>query len=139
MSYDVCLCGLEDVAWRNEFKEKISSDISVLDTFEKKVNRRSGKELAATIARQIGLVSECNIIVFYFNEKWNGMHGLIDLGDCIGQQKPIIVCLDGKVKNEHEMRRYCEFRGIQMVDNLDELITEVEEYAGQIELASVVV
>jgi len=36
--------------------------------------------------------------------------------------------LDGNVRDEEKIRRYCEFRGVIIVESLDDLIVSIETY-----------
>lgn len=127
--YDVYLSGTLSKEWREYFKNNISTDITVFDPleFEHEKHEQLAKEL-------IHIESECDIIVFYLNEKFRDIITMIQIGEAKGKQ--IIMCLDGNVNQKEDIIRYCEYRGIPIIYSLDNLITAVEEYLAEIEMCS---
>ncbi len=136
--FDVYLGGALDSVYLNEFKNQISEDISVFDPTVEDYDHLNNAQKNNQVAKElIYMEEESKLIVFYFNSDWQGVSSLIELGDCVGRGKAAIVCLDGSIKGEERIRRYCEFRGIIITDSLEDLITTVEEYMAQVELCSV--
>lgn len=131
--YDVYLGGVTTPQWRKEFKEQISSDISVFDPYVDKFSTYNAEDKAEQIAREFCFMDECDIIVFYFNSK-AAKSARLQLGDAVGHGKQVVVCLDGTVPGKTFIRRYCEFRGILLVESLEDLISTVEECAAELEL-----
>ena len=135
--YDVYLGGVVDNSWIQKFKEQISNDISVFDPQIDGYDDFSDGELANQVAKEMSYMeNECNIIVFYLNNCYEGVASLLELGDCVGRDKSVIVCLEGEVLGETKIRRYCEFRGVIVTNTIEDLVTTVEEYLGQIELSA---
>ena len=136
--YDVYLGGALDSTYLSEFKKQISADISVFDPTVDNYEHLNDVEKANQVAKElIYMEEEAKLVIFYFNSKWQGVSSLIELGDCAGRGKSVIVCIDGEVEGGERIRRYCEFRGIIITDSLEDLITTVEEYMAQVELCSV--
>ncbi len=134
--YDVYLGGVVDDFWMREFREQISNDISVFDPQVDGYEDLSEGELANQVAKEmIHMEDECNIIVFYLNDHYEGVASLLEIGDCVGRGKPVIVCLNQDVWGWEKIRRYCGFRGVIVVETIEDLVRSVEEYLGQIELS----
>ncbi len=135
--YEVYLGGVVDNSWIQKFKEQVSNDISVFDPQIDGYDDFSDEELANQVAKEMAYMeNECNIIVFYLNDIYEGVASLLELGDCVGRDKSVIVCLEGQVLGETKIRRYCEFRGVIVTNTIEDLVTTVEEYLGQIELSA---
>lgn len=131
--YDVYLGGVTTPEWRKEFKAHISSDISVFDPYVETFKKYDKRSKAEQIAREFCFMEECNIIVFYFDSK-TAKSARLQLGDAVGNDKQTIVCLNGRVPGKTFIKRYCEFRGIILVESIEDLISTVEEYAAELEL-----
>lgn len=135
--YDVYLGGVVGNFWMQEFKEQVSSDISVFDPRIDGYDNFDDKELANQVAKEMTYMeNECNLIVFYLNDHYEGVASLLAIGDCVGRGKIVIVCLDGDVWCKEKIKRYCEFRGVIVTETVEDLVTAVEEYLGQIELSA---
>jgi hypothetical protein len=131
--YDVYLGGVTTSEWRKEFKSQISSDISVFDPYIESFSEYNKRDKAEQIAREFYFMDECDIIVFYFNSKAS-KSARLQLGDAVGNNKQTIVCIDGKVPGKTFIKRYCEFRGVILVESIEDLISTVEECASELEL-----
>lgn len=133
MMYDVYLGGVTTPKWRKEFKDQVSSDISVFDPYVETYSNYNKHDKSEQIAREFYFMSECEVIVFYLNSK-TAKSARLQLGDAVGNDKQVIVCLDGKVPGKTFIKRYCEFRGIILVESMEDLISTVEECAAELEL-----
>lgn len=133
MMYDVYLGGVTAPEWRKEFRAHVSSDISIFDPYIETFAKYDKHDKAEQIAREFHFMEECDIIVFYFDSK-TAKSARLQLGDAVGHDKQVIVCLDGKVPGKTYIKRYCEFRGIIMVDSVEDLVATVEECAAEVEL-----
>ncbi len=133
MHYDVYLGGVTAPEWRTEFKSQISSDISVFDPYLEGFQAFSNNDKAEQIAREFYFMDQCDIVVFYFNST-TAKSARLQLGDAVGADKQVVVCIDGSVKGKTFIIRYCEYRGIPITENVEELVTTVEEYAAEVEL-----
>lgn len=133
MMYDVYLGGVTTPEWRKKFKAQISSDVSVFDPYVESFSKYNKHDKAEQIAREFCFMSECRTIIFYFNSK-AAKSARLQLGDAIGNDRQVIVCMDGKVPGKTFIRRYCEFRGIILVESMEDLVSTVEECAAELEL-----
>ncbi|MHA2279817.1 MAG: nucleoside 2-deoxyribosyltransferase domain-containing protein [Promethearchaeota archaeon] len=131
--YDVYLGGVTSPDWRKEFTSQVSSDISVFDPYIQKFGDYNAQDKAEQIAREFYFMDQSHVLVFYFNEK-SGKSARLQLGDAVGRGKQVIVCLDGKVPGKTFIKRYCEYRGILLVESLEDLVTTVEECSAELEL-----
>lgn len=131
--YDVYLGGVTTPEWRKKFKDQVSSDISIFDPYVLSFSKYDKQDKAEQIAREFHFMSECDIIVFYFNSK-TAKSARLQLGDAVGNEKQVIVCLDGAVPGKTFIRRYCEFRGIILVESMEDLVSTTEECAAELEL-----
>lgn len=133
MTYDVYLGGVTAPEWRKEFKSQISSDISIFDPYIKSFPKYDKHDKAEQIAREFYFMDECHTIIFYLNSK-AAKSARLQLGDAVGNDRQVIVCLDGKVPGKTFIKRYCEFRGIILVKSMEDLVSTVEECAAELEL-----
>lgn len=131
--FDVYLGGVTSPQWRKDFKEQISSDISIFDPYVDKFEEKSDEDQAEQIAREFCFMDECDVIVFYFDSTI-AKSARLQLGDAVGNDKQVVVCLDGDVPGKIFIQRYCEFRGVLLVDSLEDMIATVEECAAELEL-----
>lgn len=133
--WDVYLGGLSNRDWRSKFKNEISQDIAIFDPMVENYEAFNENARANEVARQLSAMQEkCAVLVFYLNSEWNGHSTLLEIGDAVGRGAQVIVCLDGVVKDEEKIRRYCEFHGVLTVSSLDDLITTVEEYMAELSM-----
>lgn len=131
--WDVYLAGVSDRAWRETFKKTISEDIKVFDPVVDGYNELNEDGKANQVAREMTAMEEnCALVAFYFDSSWNGQSSMLELGNAVGRGKQVIVCLEGKVKGANKIQRFCEMQGVIIVSSLDELITTVEEYLGEL-------
>jgi len=131
---DVYLAGYADTKWREEFKNTIAMDIEVFDPFDKKYNEFTSSEKANHIAKEFTYVEQSEVVVFYFCPEWNSCYSILQLGDAVGRGKSVIVCLIPGTDSEEKLRRYCEFRGVLIVNNIEDLVVNTEEYLSQLEI-----
>jgi hypothetical protein len=131
--YDVYLGGVISPDWRKEFASQISSDISIFDPYVQQYGDYNAKDKAEQIAREFYFMDQSNVLVFYFSEK-TSKSARLQLGDAVGRGKQTIVCLDGKVPGKTFIRRYCEYRGILLVESMEDLVATVEECSAELEL-----
>ncbi len=135
MMWDVYLGGLSVCDWRKNFKSEIGEDISVFDPMVDNYAILDETARADQTAKELTHISDkCTLIVFYWNNGWDGSASLVELGDAVGRGKQVIVCLDGDIKAEDSIRKYCEFNGVPIVETLDELVMVSEEYFGELEI-----
>lgn len=136
--YDVYLGGISVPEWRNEFKSQISSDISVFDPFIQTTEFKKLKKHDKTeqVAREFYFMDQCNIIIFYIDNTTLAKSVRLQIGDAIGRNKQVVVCLAGKVIGKKYMQQYCEYRGVTVVNSIEELVSTVEEYVAQLELCN---
>lgn len=133
MTYDVYLGGVTTSEWRSEFKSQISSDISVFDPYVTDTSKWNGEDKGEQIAREFYFMDQSSIVIFYFNEK-TSKSGRLQLGDAVGHEKQVVVCIDGKVPGKTFIERYCEYRGVLLVESIEDLVATVEEYSAELEL-----
>ena len=139
MNFDIYLGGVSSKSWREELKKSVNHDITFFDPMVDGYDEFSDIQKVNQSARELFYLENGNkLIIFYFNSHWNGTSSLIELGDSVGRNKGVIVCLDGEVVGGEKIRRYCEFRGVLVVDSLKELISTVEEYLSEIHLCSAI-
>ncbi len=131
---DVYLAGYADTKWREDFKNTIARDIEIFDPFDKKYNDFTPSEKANHIAKEFTYVEQSEVVVFYFCPEWNSCYSILQLGDAVGRGKQVSVCLIPGTDSEEKLRRYCEYRGVIVVDNLEDLVLNTEEYLAQLEI-----
>jgi hypothetical protein len=132
--YDVYLGGYAGTEWRNKFSDMIGDDITIFDPIEDGYDQFDDVQKANLVAKELQHIEESQIIIFYLTKEWNSQFSMLELGDAVGRGKQVVVCIDGKIDGEEKIRRFCEYRGVLFVDNLDDLVTVTEEFLGQIEL-----
>lgn len=132
--YDVYLGGVTTPEWRNEFKSQVSSDISVFDPFIEEFKKFKKHDKVEQIAREFYFMEQCDVIVFYLNSTSVAKSVRLQIGDTVGNGKQVIVCLEGKVRGKTYLKQYAEYRGVLLVDSLEELVATVEECAAELEL-----
>ncbi len=133
---DVYLGGISCKEWRRSLKNEISQDISIFDPTVEGYDDYDEFEKSDHAAKELFQIERCDVIVFYLNEQWDGASTLLELGDSVALDKQVVVCLDGDVKGQEKIKRYCEYRGVFVVNSLDELIVTIEEYIAQIDLCN---
>lgn len=133
MTYDIYLGGVATPEWRGKFKAQVSSDISVFDPYVEMFAEYDKNDKAEQIAREFHFMGECDVIVFYLDSQ-TAKSARLQLGDAVGNNKQVIVCLEGAVPGKTFIKRYCEFRGIILVESMEDLISTVEECAAELEL-----
>ena len=133
MYYDVYLGGITSPQWRKDFKSQISSDISVFDPYLDKLNEEDKIE---QIARELYFIEQCEIVVFCLNSEKTSKSSRLQLGDAVGHDKQVIVCLDGNVEGSSYVEKYCEYRGVVVVFSVEDLVRTVEEYVAEVELCN---
>ncbi len=134
MYYDVYLGGVTTSEWREEFKSQLSSDISVFDPYLKEFDTFTKEDKTEQIARELYFIEQCNIVVFYLNSTQTSKSVRLQIGDAVGQDKQVIICLDEGVEGASYIEHYCEYRGVILVNTMEELISTAEEYAAEVEL-----
>jgi hypothetical protein len=97
----------------------------------------TAEEKANQFAKELYYLEECQIVAFYLNPSWEGCSTLLQLGDAVGRNRQTIVCLDGEVSQKEHIRKYCEYRGVEIVENFDDLIVAIEEGIAQLELSRI--
>lgn len=133
MMYDVYLGGVTTPHWRKEFRDQVSDDISIFDPYIETYSKYDKQDKAEQVAREFCFMDECDIVIFYFDAK-TAKSARLQLGDAVGNDKQVVVCLDGKVPGKTFIKRYCEFRGIILVKSMEDLVSTVEECAAEFEL-----
>ncbi len=131
--YDVYLGGVTTPEWREEFKSRISSDISVFDPYIPEYQNLDDSGKSEQIARELYFTDECKMVIFYIDES-ECKSVRLQIGDAVGHDKQVIVCLQGEARGAAYIKRYCEYRGVLLAESLDELIRTVEEYSAELEL-----
>ena len=135
--YDVYLAGYSDANWRDTFVSQLDSDINVYDPIVHNYKELDTAEKADLVAREMETIEQSDLIVFYFCKEWQSYFSVLQLGDAVGRGKQVIVCIADKIESEEKIRRYCEYRGIIVVENLDDLVSTTEEYLAEVELCAV--
>lgn len=133
MYYDVYLGGVTTSEWREKFKSQISSDISVFDPYLEGFDTFTKGDKAEQIARELYFIEQCDIVVFYLDTTQSKSVRL-QIGDAVGHDKQVIVCLDKGVEGAPYIEHYCEYRGVILINTMEELVRTVEEYAAEVEL-----
>lgn len=134
--YDVYLGGVSSPEWTEQFKSQIDNDISVFNPYIDDYENLNEFQTANQVAKELIFMERSDIIVFYFNEEHKGISALLELGDCVGKGKMVIVCLLGDVDGKDKIKRYCDFRGVIICETLEDLVLTVEEYIAEVELCS---
>lgn len=132
--WDVYLGGVSDKKWRETFKKNISSEIKIFDPYLKSYNKLNNHAKHNQFSKELCIQEDCAIAVFYLNPSWDGTSTLLELGMSIGNGKQVMVCLDGKVKGSEQIEQYCNFYGVPVCKNLEELVLLVEEFINELEM-----
>lgn len=136
--YDVYLGGVSISSWREEFKDQIGDDITVFDPMIKDYDDLDRPEQVNQSAKELTYMQEkCNLVVFYLDLLWKGTSLLLDIGDCVGRGKQVIICLQGDVENKDKIERYCDFHGVLVVHSLEDLVIATEECLAEVELCNI--
>ncbi len=130
--YDVYLGGQTTEEWREKFENQISSDISIFDPLCKEFNTSDINEKSEQIAREFYFMEQCNLLVFYLNTIELSKSSRLQIGDAVGHELQVIVCLDGDVEGAEYIRKYCEYRGVVTTNSIEDLVLTVEEYAAEL-------
>lgn len=135
--YDVYLSGYSDTQWREEFKNRIAREVTIFDPIDPKYSSFNASEKANHIAKELENIEDCDIIVFYLCREWNSLYSMLQLGDSVGHGKQVAVLIEPGTESEEKITRYCEYNGVLLVDNMDDLVENVEEYLAQADLLKV--
>jgi hypothetical protein len=135
--YDVYLAGYPDISWRESFLSLIDESITVYDPIIDEYKRLNHEEKADLVASELEFIEKSEIIVFYLCKKWQSYFSMLQLGDAVGRGKQVVICIADTIDSEEKIRRYCEYRGIIVVESLDDLVSTVEEYLAEVELCAV--
>jgi len=135
--FDVYLGGVSDSNWRETFKKQIGDEVTIFDPMVEDYHKFDEHEKADQSAKElIHLQEKCSIIIFYINSSWKGTSLLLEIGESIGQEEQVILCLDGEVEGKSKIERYCNFHGVLMTNTIEDLVITVEECLAQTELCS---
>jgi len=129
--FDVYLSGYADTGWRSEFKDRIARDITIFDPIDPKYSSFNESEKANQVAKELENMEDAEVIVFYLCPEWKSFYSMLKLGDAVGRGKQIIVLLEPGTESGEKIARYCEYRGILIVEDLDDLVENVEECLAQ--------
>ena len=132
--FDVYLGGYANTEWREEFKSQIARDITIFDPYDKEYDTFDAEAKANHIAKELEHIEQSEIVVFYMCKHWNSLYSMMQLGEAIGRGKQIIACIAEETEEIEKIERYCEYRGIPIVNNVDDLVANVEECIGQAEM-----
>jgi len=132
--FDIYLTGCSDTKWRTELKESVARDITIFDPIHPKYSSFNESEKANQVANELENLENCQIIVFHLPKNWNSAYSLLQLGDAVGRGKQVIVLLEPGVTAEEKITWYCEYYGVLLVDNLEDLVENIEECVAQMEL-----
>jgi hypothetical protein len=136
--YDVYLGGYADERWREEFCNGLNDeDITIFDPMHDDYGTFNESEKANQVAQELEMIESSSVIVFFLDPEWKSYFSMLQLGDAVGRGKQVIVCISGSIESEEKIRRYCEYRGALVADNIDDLVTYTEECLGQMELCNV--
>lgn len=132
VTYDIYLGGISEPTWRKYFKSKVSSKHVIFDPYvpNYKKNKSNVDDLHAK--QWYHLENDNRLTVFYVNDKWSGASTLLEIGDCVGRNKQIIVCLEGNVVDREKICRYCEFRGVMITESIDDLVQATETFLSEL-------
>lgn len=135
--YNVHLGGLSQPKWIEIAQNELRAHCNVYSPYLNNYSELTDIEKADTVAKELTAMEQSDIIVFYFNEEHVGTSAFLELGDCTGRDKIVIVCLDGNVKSKDKIQRYCEFRGIVVTTTIANLIIAIKDYCQQMTICSV--
>ncbi len=131
---DVYLAGFADVNWRNEFKNAIARDISVFDPYDKNYEEFDEHEKANHIAKELETMDESELVIFCFCPQWDSLYSSIQLGEAMGKNLQVILYLQNPGDWSKKIQRYCEYRGIMIIEDMEDLVENVEEILAQSDL-----
>ncbi len=129
--YDVYLGGVMTCDWREELKSRISTDISIFDPYLENFDE---KEKVEQIAREFYFIEQCDIITFYLDGSSDAKSVRVQIGEAAGQGKQVVICMTDDVNGFDYITKYCEYKGIPIVNSLSDLVTLVEECAAETDL-----
>ncbi len=132
--FDIYLAGYANTEWRNEFKDRIARDITIFDPLDPKYSSFDESEKANQIAKELELIEDSELIVFYLCPEWQSYYSMLTLGDAVGRGKQVIVLIKEGTESIEKITRYCEYRGVLIVDNIDEIVENAEEFIAQSDL-----
>lgn len=131
-AYDIYLAGTMQAKWREEFKNSLTGSFKIFDPMVDNHNHLNDHELEEQVAKEFCVIHDCNVIVFYFSDDWNGSTALMEMGECIGAQKQVVVGIEEGCKSEESIRKYCEYRGVLVTSNIAELASTAQDCAAQV-------
>jgi len=132
--FDVYLSGNADTGWRNDFKDRVARDITIFDPIDPKYSSFDEDEKANQIAKELETIEDSELVVFYLCSEWKSFYSMLKLGDAVGRGKQVIVLIEPGTESEEKITRYCEYRGVLVVDNMEDLVENVEECLAQADL-----
>lgn len=135
--FDLYLAGEMTRDWRNSLKSALDKSITIFDPYREEYDSLTLSEQINETAKGWSLMEDAKVIVFYFGEKWGGTSSLLELGDCIGRNKQIVVFIDRNVPTEEQIQKYCEFRGVVVVKTFEDLVATCEEFVSELCLCGV--
>jgi len=132
--FDIYLTGYTNTEWRTEFKNRIARDITVFDPIDPKYDSFNASQKANQVAKELKNIEDSEVVLFYLCREWDSAYSMLKLGDAVGRGKQVIVLIDADTKSAEKITWYCEYRGVLVVNNMDDLIENVEEYLAQADL-----
>jgi len=132
--FDVYLTGYSKTEWRTEFKNRIARDITVFDPIDPNYDSFDDAAKANQVAKELENIEDSEVVLFYLCKNWDSAYSMLKLGDAVGRGKQVIVLIEPGTSSEEKITRYCEYRGVLVVDNLDDMVENVEECLAQADL-----
>lgn len=132
--FDVYLTGYAKTEWRTEFRNRVARDITVFDPIDPNYDSFDGTEKANQVAKELGNIEDCELIVFYLCKDWNSPYSMLKLGDAVGRGKQVFVLIEPGTISEEKIKRYIEYRGALAVTNMEDLVENVEECLAQADM-----
>ena len=132
--FDVYLTGYANTEWRTEFKDRIARDVTVFDPFDPKYQTFNDTEKANQVAKELENIENSEVVIFYLCREWDSAYSMLKLGDAVGRGKQVIVLVEEDTKSVDKITRYCEYRGVLVVTNMEDLVENVEECLAQADM-----
>ena len=127
----IYLGGVNTGTWRERFKKALAGKARIFDPVVEGFYNKEESEQYNLLARELFVMDECDICVFYLDDSDSGKSVRLKIGDAVGRGKQVVVCLEGDVEGNLFIRRYCDYRGVSLTFTFDEFVSVVQEYLSE--------
>jgi nucleoside 2-deoxyribosyltransferase len=87
-----------------------------------------GTQFHTQVSWELDHIEKADLVIFYFDPKTQSPITLLELGHCLGQDKPILVCCPDGYFRKGNVVIICERHNIKVMNTFDELATALAQF-----------